>query len=133
MTVKLYKRSELHAPLQAALEELWVALEARKPYIIVEEVISKRFIQYYGSRERRPILDIPRGQLSSALAPGTMEAHGFRYVPFKGFESQAGSYQIACGSVASGAKWGCDALRGALGFLEDFYEFTIETGGRPMD
>lgn len=136
MSQKSYKLSELEAPLTAALEELWVALEKRKPFVIVEEVVSKRFIQFCGSRERRPLLDIPGGQLISSLSPTgqqtMMMSKGFRFVEPRS-PMTIGSYQISCASARSGAKWGIEALRGALGFTEPYYEFTIEHGGEPAD
>jgi hypothetical protein len=138
MGTKTYKLTELEAPLTAALEELWVALESRKPFVIVEEVLSRRFIQFCGSRERRPLLDIPHGQLSPLLSPSAlhvMHSKGFRFVRAAHRLEPGmcpGSYQLSLASAASGGKWGVAALRGALGF-EDFHEFKIESGGEPMD
>lgn len=56
-------------PLAEAIARLGATDHDRRPFVIVEDTVTKKFVQYAGSRLRRPFLDVPTVQLTApALA-----------------------------------------------------------------
>ena len=83
--------SEVEPAIRSALESMIATPEALRPFVLVEDVVTERFVQFYGSIERGIFLDVP------ALSP-------------KGER---------CRDVADGAARAIATLRGPLGLPDN--------------
>lgn len=71
---------ELAAPLERALEELVSSDLERRPFVIVEDVVTKRFVQFarlYKPKTGELLFDVPMLQID--LEPCSGPAHGVRW------------------------------------------------------
>lgn len=50
---------EVEPLLRAALESMLATPESQHPFVLVEDVVTERFVQFCGSLERGILLDVP--------------------------------------------------------------------------
>lgn len=55
-----YKLDAIDGPLRAALERMQLCPEDERPFVIVTDTITGRFVQFCGSRARKLTVDLPK-------------------------------------------------------------------------
>jgi len=71
---------DLSAPLERALEELMNSDLERRPFVLVEDTVTKKFVQFarrYKPKTGELLFDVPK--LGIDLEPCSCPAHGARW------------------------------------------------------